>query len=112
MSYTPTPAATRAPVPHPVVLYKHRDTISFTHLPRASSSASASAFPTPTGLGLGLGQNQNKGNDIPFGAILVILSLLFILARINKRKQRTDTEYTGIQMNQLYTLDPVRRRRV
>lgn len=102
MSYTPT----LSPEPHPVVLYKHRDTISFTHLPTPIPSSRVLA----TGLGLSLGQNKGQG-EIPFGAILVLLSLLCILTRINKRKQHTDTEYTGIQMNQLYTLDPVRRRR-
>jgi len=102
MSYTPTFVATLSPIPHPVVLYKHPKTMSFTHLPRPSALTS----PTPTGL---------KGNvnsyDFPFGSLLIILCFLFILARVNKKKQHTDTEYTGIQMNQIYTLDPVRRRR-
>ena len=99
MSYTPTPPALAAPL----VIYKHKSKAHFTHSP--SASASGSAMPKPTGLS---GQP-----DVPYGAILVILFLLYMLSRINKKKkQHNDTDYTGIQMHQLYTLDPVRRRRI
>jgi hypothetical protein len=98
MSYTPT----LSPVPRPRVVNKKRNTISFTHLPTPSPS------PIPTQLGL-----RANDYDFPYGAVLMILCLLYILARINKRKpNNTDTNYTGIQMHQLYTLDPVRRRRI
>jgi hypothetical protein len=97
MSYTPT----LSPIPRPRVVNKQRHTVSFTHLPTPSPS------PIPTALGL-----RAKDYDFPYGAILVLLCLLCILTRINKRKQHTDTDYTGIQMYPVHTLDPVRRRRI
>jgi hypothetical protein len=101
MSYTSTLVATLSPVPRPRVVNKQRNTISFTHLPTPSPS------PFPTQLGL-----RAKDYDFPYGAVLMILSLLYILARINKKTpQKSDTNYTGIQIHQTYTLDPVRRRR-
>jgi len=97
MSYTPT----LSPIPRPRVVNKQIK-YSFTHTPTASPS------PTPTRL-LAKGQ----GYDFPYGAFLMILCLLYILSRINKKKlKNTDTHYTGIQMHQMYTLDPVRRRRI
>lgn len=106
MSYTPTLSPVPHPVPHSVphsvVLYKNRNTMSFTHLPRPSALAS------PT---TGLGKSKVSSYDFPFGFLLIILCFLYILARVNKKKvQNPDTDYTGIQMHQMYTLDPVRRR--
>jgi hypothetical protein len=96
MSYTPT----LSPFARPRV-EKQRQKTTFTHLPTPSPTS------VPTRIGL-----VKENYDFPYGAVLMILCFLYILARINKKKQHTDTEYTGIQMNQIYTLDPVRRRRI
>jgi len=92
-SYTPT----LSPVPRPRILNKERKTISFTQSPKDLQQV-----PLPN-----VKETRISTYEFPYGFVLIILCLLFVLIRINRRKRTTpnDTNHSSLQINRIYYLD-------